>query len=178
MNPRKTTITILVTLSVSLALADDFKTINGTECKNATVSRVEPDGIVLKSKSGITKVYFTELPKEVQERFHYDAAQAAQFNATTQNAISEDNAAIAKQNAEAAEQRRRAEMEQRRQSEQLQAEMARQDRTTQQENEIVKLRKQVTTQQAQAAKASKRQRRGSDAEVRAANAQWAADHPH
>ena len=34
------------------------------------MSRIEPDGIVLKHKSGISKVYFTELPKEVRERFH------------------------------------------------------------------------------------------------------------
>ena len=74
--PRKTTITILGILSASLTLADDFKTVNGKEYKNATVSRVEPDGVVLKSKSGISKVYFVELPKDVQERFH-DAAQLA-----------------------------------------------------------------------------------------------------
>jgi hypothetical protein len=36
---------------MSLALADDFKTINGKQHKDATVSRVEPDGIVLKTKS-------------------------------------------------------------------------------------------------------------------------------
>jgi hypothetical protein len=36
-------------------LAEDFKTISGKEYKNATVSRVEPDGIVLKRKSGITE---------------------------------------------------------------------------------------------------------------------------
>lgn len=83
MNPRKTTIAILAALSVSLALADDFKTNNGKEYKNATVTRVEPDGILLKTKSGISKVYFTELPKEIQERFHYDPAKAAQFNAAT-----------------------------------------------------------------------------------------------
>jgi hypothetical protein len=76
----KAAVTILAALCSSLALADDFKTINGKEYKNATVSRVEPDGIVLKSKSGITKVYFTELPKDVQERFHYDSAQGAQQN--------------------------------------------------------------------------------------------------
>ena len=69
MNPQKTTITILATLSVSIALADDFKTINGKEYKNVTVSRVEADGIVIKGKSGILKVYFVELPKDVQERF-------------------------------------------------------------------------------------------------------------
>ena len=56
----------------SLALADDFKTIAGKEYKNATVTRVESDGIVIRSKSGISKLYFTELPKEDQERFHYD----------------------------------------------------------------------------------------------------------
>jgi hypothetical protein len=65
----KTTVSILAALSASLALAEDFKTTNGKEYKNATVTHVEPDGIVLKTKSGISKVYFTELPKEVQERF-------------------------------------------------------------------------------------------------------------
>jgi hypothetical protein len=33
------------------------------------------------TKSGISKVYFTELPKEVQERFHYDATKAAEYSA-------------------------------------------------------------------------------------------------
>jgi hypothetical protein len=73
----KTGLAILAALSASLALADDFKTINGKEYKNAEVSRVEPDGIVLKTKSGIAKVYFAELPKEVQERYHYEAPKAA-----------------------------------------------------------------------------------------------------
>ena len=58
----------------SIALADDFKTINGKEYKNATVSRVEPDGIVIRTKTGISKIYFVELPKDVQERFHYGSA--------------------------------------------------------------------------------------------------------
>jgi hypothetical protein len=83
MNPRKTTIASLAALSVSLALADDFKTIRGKEYKNATINRVEPDGLVLRTKSGISKVYFTELPQDVQERFHYNAQQAAQFTSQT-----------------------------------------------------------------------------------------------
>jgi hypothetical protein len=57
-------------LCASIALAEDFKTIKGKEYKNATVSRVETDGIVIRTKAGISKVYFTELPKDVQERFH------------------------------------------------------------------------------------------------------------
>ena len=87
MNPRKITITILATLFASFGLADDFKTIDGKEYKNVTVSRVEPDGIMVKTKSGISKVYFTELPKDVQERFGYDPARAAQFSAAQQAAV-------------------------------------------------------------------------------------------
>ena len=63
---------LLAALSASIALADDFKTIKGKEYKNATVSHVEPDGIVIKFKSGIVKILFTELPKDVQLRFGYD----------------------------------------------------------------------------------------------------------
>jgi hypothetical protein len=70
----KTTLAIVAALSVSLALAEDFKTLNGKEYKGVTVSRVEADGIVLRTKTGITKVYFTELPKDVQERFRYGSA--------------------------------------------------------------------------------------------------------
>src|SRR5438270_13451233 len=71
----------LILCFASVALAEDFKTIDGKEYKNVTVSRVEPDGIVLVSTSGISKVYFTELPKEVQERFHYDAAKGTAYSA-------------------------------------------------------------------------------------------------
>jgi hypothetical protein len=70
---------ILAALSTSLALADDFKTVAGKEYKNATVTHVDPDGIVVKSKSGISKIYFQELPKEVQQRFDYNPQQAADF---------------------------------------------------------------------------------------------------
>ena len=74
-------ITFVILCSALVALAEDFKAIDGKEYKNVKVSRVEPDGIVLISKSGISKVYFTELPKDVQDRFHYDAEQAAAYSA-------------------------------------------------------------------------------------------------
>jgi chromosome segregation ATPase len=68
-------------LFASIAFSEDFKTITGKEYNDATITRVEPDGIVVKTKTGITKVYFTELPKEVQERFHYDSEKAASYSA-------------------------------------------------------------------------------------------------
>jgi hypothetical protein len=38
------------------------------------------------SKSGILKLYFVELPKEVQERFNYNPEKAAAYSAKEQNA--------------------------------------------------------------------------------------------
>jgi hypothetical protein len=66
----------LAILFASLALAEDFKTTRGKVYKDATVSRVEADGIVLKNEAGVSKVYFTELPPEVQKRFHWAKPEA------------------------------------------------------------------------------------------------------
>jgi hypothetical protein len=74
-------LTFLILPVVSVSLADDFKTLAGKEYKDVTVSRIEPDGIVLTSKAGISKVYFTELPKDVQERFRYDPQKAGDYSA-------------------------------------------------------------------------------------------------
>jgi hypothetical protein len=66
-------LTFFILCFTSAAFAEDFKTVNGKEYKDATVTRVEPDGIVVKTNTGVTKIYFTELPKDVQEHFHYDS---------------------------------------------------------------------------------------------------------
>src|SRR6266481_7043438 len=73
-------VTFLILCFTSAAFAEDFKTVNGKEYKDATVTRVDPDGVIVKTKSGITKIYFIELPKEVQERFHYDSEKAASYS--------------------------------------------------------------------------------------------------
>ncbi len=78
---RTKVLTILTVFFAAAAFAEDFKTSNGKEYKDATLMRVEPDGIVVKTKSGVTKVYFSELPKDVQERFHYDSEKAAAYSA-------------------------------------------------------------------------------------------------
>ena len=101
MNSRNMIIAILATLCTSLALAEDFKTMDGKEYKGATVTRVEPDGIVVKSKSGISKLYFVELPSDVQRRFNYDPHQASAYSAVQAS----NYAAIQKQEEEAQRQR-------------------------------------------------------------------------
>ena len=74
-------LTLLILSFTAAAFSEDFKTVNGKEFKNATITRVEPDGIVVKTKSGMSKVYFAELPKEIQERFHYDPQKASTYSA-------------------------------------------------------------------------------------------------
>jgi len=98
MTSRKTTIAILTALSASLALADDFKTVNRNEYKNATVTGVEPDGITVKFSGGIVKIPFTELPKEVQERFHYNQENAAASHAAEMAAVQQTNQQIQEAN--------------------------------------------------------------------------------
>ena len=126
----QTALSILAALSASLALADDFKTISGKEYKNATVSRVEPDGLVLRTKSGILKIYFTELPKQVQERFHYDAQKAAQFTSQTleENRLAREQKVEAdkKQAEEIAKNVERVRQQQKAEKQQHEAEMQRQ----------------------------------------------------
>jgi len=81
----------LVTTSASLALADDITTTTGKVYKNASVSRVEPDGLMVKFSGGLVKIPFADLPKELQQQYHYDpeasqkyaADTAAQINAQT-----------------------------------------------------------------------------------------------
>jgi thioredoxin 1 len=92
-NGRMKILTSLIVCFASVAFADDFKLINGREYKDATVSRVEPDGIVLRTKSGIAKVYFVELPKEDQEQFHYNPAMASAYSA--QQAVNKATTAVA-----------------------------------------------------------------------------------
>jgi|SRR5438132_4745352 len=91
------TFVILIVCFASFAVADDFRTTKGKEYKNATVSRVEPNGIVIKFKGGIVKILFTELPKDVQLRFGYDTdkieAEQAAARAAEEKRIDEQKAA-------------------------------------------------------------------------------------
>lgn len=100
MNPRKTTIAMLAAVfATSFLLADEFKTVDGKEYKDATVTHVEPDGIVVKTKSGITKLYFTELPKDVQQRFNYSPQGAAAYSAEQNAAMQKSSEQSAKEQA-------------------------------------------------------------------------------
>ena len=122
----------LISCFASFALAEDFKNIDGQEYKDATVTRVEPDGIVLTTGSGISKVYFTEFPKDVQESFHYDPAKAAAF-AAEQNAQFE----LLRKQREEARQKQTEEMERQAETkDRQQAEIEQQRQLLEQQREV------------------------------------------
>jgi hypothetical protein len=96
-NYGQTAVAVLA-LSASLAFAEDFKTINGKEYKNATVSHVEPDGIMIKFSGGLVKIPFTDLPQQVQQRFHYNSQEASAYAAEQAASIQRTNQQIEESN--------------------------------------------------------------------------------
>src|SRR5262249_49931595 len=56
MNDWAAAIATLLILLAPLARAEDFKTVSGKVYKDATVSRIEADGIELRTKTGISKL--------------------------------------------------------------------------------------------------------------------------
>lgn len=87
---------ILAVLFAALAFSEDFKTTTGRIYKDATVSRIEADGIELRTKTGISKVYFAELPQDVQERFHWAKPEEPRKPFYGLAARAEDPAVLAK----------------------------------------------------------------------------------
>jgi hypothetical protein len=69
-------IAVALFLISTIALCEDFKTVNGKEYKDAKISRVESDGIVVTHSFGVAKIPFNELPRDLQDRFHYNPAAA------------------------------------------------------------------------------------------------------
>ncbi len=98
---------ILAALSLSLALADDFKTNNGKEYKNAIVTQVDADGIIVRTKTGISKLYFPELPEDVRKRYHYDPEKAAAAQAAVVQQTQEINRQAAELDKQQKEQQQR-----------------------------------------------------------------------
>ena len=70
---------VVAFLTVSTVFAENFTLNDGTEYKRVRVTRAEPDGVVITTTYGIIKLFFADLPKEVQEKYHYDPKKAEAF---------------------------------------------------------------------------------------------------
>jgi hypothetical protein len=80
-------LTVFLVCLASIAWAEDITTTSGKVYKHTTVTRVEPDGLVIKFAGGVVKIPFTELSKELQQRYDYDPEAAANFRAQNAAAV-------------------------------------------------------------------------------------------
>ena len=86
-------LTLLILSLTSAAFSEDFKTTDGKEYKDVTVSNPDACGITVTDKKAglIVKLYFTQIPKEVQEQFHYDAKKCEEYSAAQAAQVDQEN---------------------------------------------------------------------------------------
>ena len=98
----------LMLLAAGTAAADKTNIVlrSGESITNATISRVEPDGVTLIYGSTIRKYAFPDLPGDMQQHFKYNPTNAAAYTAKMtsgrQNRAQKVKAAQAKADSEAA----------------------------------------------------------------------------
>jgi len=85
MNIRFIQFSVVALAASSLAFADEgtnlctVSTVSGVTYSNVAVHRVEPDGMTIMTGKGVTKIPFSDLPLEWQQKYNYDPAAAAIF---------------------------------------------------------------------------------------------------
>jgi len=70
---------LFLLLFVASSKGDDLTTLDGKKYVGVTISRVEPDGIMVTTDDGISKIPFTNLPPEIRAKYGYDPERAATF---------------------------------------------------------------------------------------------------
>jgi histone H3/H4 len=68
----------LLRLNCAVAEPITFKTTDGKIYEKVTITKADQDGISIETDSGIEKIPFQRLPTELQKKFGYDPAKAAQ----------------------------------------------------------------------------------------------------
>lgn len=74
----KRALPLLMCLAMAAA-AKDLTTTDGRTYKKVSIRKVEPDGLAITHESGLAKVPFAKLSKELQKEHGYDPEKAAKF---------------------------------------------------------------------------------------------------
>lgn len=90
---KRTLITIAFVLAAFVLHGEDITTLSGKKYQNITVTRVEPNGISISHDEGLAKIPFADLSNEQRTKYGYDPKKAAQFDASTQAAATQQQAA-------------------------------------------------------------------------------------
>ncbi len=80
------TILVLLSVLIKVVAAEDITIVSGKTYTNASVTRVEPDGISVMHSTGITKLSFSELTPDMQKKYNYDPQRAATHQQKTRQA--------------------------------------------------------------------------------------------
>ncbi len=78
--------------------ADTITTTTGITYTNATIIRVEPDGINYRLPNGVVKIRFEHLPKEIRDQYQYDPVKAHQHAMATHRAVQQRQEQIRREN--------------------------------------------------------------------------------
>lgn len=81
----------------NLVCGIDIKTLDGTEYKDVTVSQVNPAGLVVENNSGVFQLDFRNLPEDLQKKYNYSPAKAAEYVRNIQSSISARNLQLQKE---------------------------------------------------------------------------------
>lgn len=74
----------ILLLVMGTLYADDFTDLDGEKYTNATVKRVDPDGLVISYADGISKLKFKNLPADIQTKYGYDPQKEATLKSQLQ----------------------------------------------------------------------------------------------
>lgn len=67
----------------------EITTLSGKKYLNATLTRIEPNGISITHDDGLAKVSFADLSEELRKKYGYDPTKAAEFTQTQQAAAAQ-----------------------------------------------------------------------------------------
>jgi hypothetical protein len=76
-------ISLIVPLNICLGL--DITTQKGVAYRHCKVTRVDPDGLSVTHSTGVTRIPFEDLPKSLQQQYHYDPSKAAAYRKTIED---------------------------------------------------------------------------------------------
>ena len=76
---RTVTLVLALLLAVPVCFALDITTRKGVTYRQATVTKVEPDGVRISHADGAAKILFEDLPDALQRQYNYDPAKVAAY---------------------------------------------------------------------------------------------------
>lgn len=71
--------TVALILMTLVLKADDFTTLDGDHYPNATIKKVDPDGLMIAYPDGVVKLKFKRLPPAVGAKYGYNPAAEAEY---------------------------------------------------------------------------------------------------